>query len=128
MADNKIMMDQNLPEFYEVIDKKEIADSLNISPDLFTGELPVRTVSTGLKDIIVPIRSLKELLDIKPDLDKIIEISRKYGGAGYHVFTTETKFNSTAHCRNFAPLYDIPKNLRQEQHLAHLPAICTNTV
>jgi len=103
------MMDQTVPEFYEVIDKKEIADSLKIPTEVISDGLPVQIVSTGLKDIIVPIRSLKELLSIEPDFDKIKEISRKYDGAGYHLFTTETKFNSTAHTRNFAPLYDIPE-------------------
>jgi PhzF family phenazine biosynthesis protein len=104
-----IMMDQTVPEFFEVIDKNEIADSLKIPPDVISNGLPVQTVSTGLKDIIVPIRSLKELHSIDPDFDKIKEISRKYDGAGYHLFTSETKFNSTAHTRNFAPLYDIPE-------------------
>ena len=104
-----VMMDQTLPDFYDLIDKNEIADSLKIPPDVISNGLPVQIVSTGLKDIIVPIRSLKELLMIKPDFDKIAEVSRKYNGAGYHLFTTETKFNSTAHTRNFAPLYDIPE-------------------
>jgi PhzF family phenazine biosynthesis protein len=109
LKDKKILMDQNLPEFYEVIDKNEIAESLKIPVEAICSELPVQVVSTGLKDIIVPVRSLKELLEIRPYFHKIAEVSRKYGGAGYHVFTTETKLFSTAHCRNFAPLYDIPE-------------------
>jgi len=28
---------------------------------------------------------------------------------GYHAFSLETKYGSTAHCRNFAPLYGIPE-------------------
>jgi PhzF family phenazine biosynthesis protein len=104
-----VMMDQNLPVFYETIDKNEIADSLDIPPEMISIDLPVQIVSTGLKDIIVPIISLKELLSIEPDFEKIKHISKKYDGAGYHIFTTGTRFNSTAHARNFAPLYDIPE-------------------
>ena len=46
---------------------------------------------------------------MKPDFEKITAVSKKYNVIGYHVFTLETKFDSTAHCRNFAPLYDIPE-------------------
>ncbi|HQO09419.1 MAG TPA: PhzF family phenazine biosynthesis protein [Clostridiales bacterium] len=109
LPDKKILMDQNLPEYYETIDKNEIAESLEIPVEAICSELPVQVVSTGLKDIIVPVRSLKKLLEIRPYFHKIAEVSRKYDGAGYHVFATETKNNSTAHCRNFAPLYDIPE-------------------
>ncbi len=109
LPDKKILMDQNLPEFFETIDKNEIAESLKIPVEAICPELPVQVVSTGLKDIIVPIRSLKELLSIDPDFDEIKEVSRRCQGAGYHVFTTETMHGSTAHCRNFAPLYDIPE-------------------
>ena len=41
------------------------------------------------------------------DFDKVYEISKKNNVIGYHLFTFETKFNSTAHCRNFALLYNI---------------------
>ncbi|MCT4621625.1 MAG: PhzF family phenazine biosynthesis protein [Marinisporobacter sp.] len=107
--DGTILMNQTLPEFLEVIDKKEIADSLNIPIEKIASDLPIQTVSTGLKDILIPIKSLDALLSMQPDFDKITEISKKYNVVGYHAFTLETKFDSTAHCRNFAPLYDIPE-------------------
>lgn len=107
--DSTIFMSQSTPKFYQVIGRTEIADSLNIDKSSIPESMPVQIVSTGLKDIIVPVDTLKTLFSINPDFKKIIEISEKYGAVGCHVFTTETKFNSTAHCRNFAPLYDIPE-------------------
>jgi len=107
--DNTIFMNQNLPLFYKKIDRKEIAESLNVSEKIFIPDLPIQIVSTGLKDILVPIKSLKDLFKIKPNFSKVTEISRKYDVTGYHLFTLETKFNSTAHCRNLAPRYDIPE-------------------
>lgn len=104
-----IFMNQNPPQFFEKIDKKEISQSLNISEEIISDDLPIQIVSTGLRDIFIPIKSLKELDEIKPDFEKITKISRKYNVIGYHLFSLETKFNSTAHCRNFAPLYDIPE-------------------
>ncbi|WP_129595818.1 PhzF family phenazine biosynthesis protein [Anaerophilus nitritogenes] len=104
---NSILMNQPLPQFLEVMDKKEIANSLNIKEEDILDDLPIQIVSTGLKDILVPVKNLNILLHIKPDFDKITQISKKYNVVGYHVFTLETKLDSTAHCRNFAPLYDI---------------------
>lgn len=106
---NVIYMEQTKPKFYEILDKKEIAVSLNIDEAGIMSELPVQIVSTGLKDILIPVKSLKVINDMKPDFDKISCISKKYGVIGYHVFTLETQNNGTAHCRNFAPLYDIPE-------------------
>lgn len=108
-SDNVIYMSQCNPEFYEILDRKEIADTLNITENDIIDSLPIQIVSTGLKDILVPIRSLKTLHDIKPNFDKISSLSKEKDVTGYHLFTLETKYNSTAHCRNFAPLYDIPE-------------------
>lgn len=107
--DNTIFMDQNSPEFFDKIDRSEIADSLNISTELILSDLPIQIVSTWLRDIFIPIRSLKDLHNINPNFEKVSQISKKYDVIGYHMFTLDTYFNSTAHCRNLAPLYDIPE-------------------
>lgn len=107
--DATIMMNQTVPEFCEMIDAKEIADSLNISVDNIAEDMPVQIVTTGLKDIIVPIKNIDMLNGISPDFDKISKMSRKYKAVGYHIFTLESLCHSTAYCRNFAPLYDIPE-------------------
>ena len=107
--DSSIMMNQAIPSFYEIISKEEIADSLNISLAEMQEDLPVQIVSTGLKDIIIPIKTMDILNSIKPNFKKIEEISRKYNVIGYHIFTLESLYASTSHCRNFAPLYEIPE-------------------
>jgi len=103
----KIYMSQNTPEYLNIIDKNEVADSLNINQNDFISHLPIQIVSTGLKDIMIPIKSLDKLFSIKPDYKKIAALSKRYNIIGFHVFSLETKFDSTAHCRNFAPLYNI---------------------
>jgi PhzF family phenazine biosynthesis protein len=71
-------------------------------------ELPIQIVSTGLKDIMIPIRNYKDLQSIQPDFEKIKQVSRKYDTVGYHLFTLEPVHQEAiAHCRNFAPLYGI---------------------
>ncbi len=105
--DRTVFMKQDNPVFYEELDKKDISKSLNINENDFLFELNPQIVSTGLKDIIIPVKKLKILHSLKPDYKMITEISKKYDVIGYHVFSLETLFNSTAHCRNFAPLYGI---------------------
>ena len=107
--DGAVFMDQNPPQFLDCVDKAELADSLRISEDSFLPDLPAQIVSTGLRDILIPIKSIEQLLTIQPDFQKVAEVSRKYGVVGYHLFTLETKGKAAAHCRNFAPLYEIPE-------------------
>jgi PhzF family phenazine biosynthesis protein len=105
--DNVIFMNQPNPTFYETLDKKEIAESLNINEADIIEEFPIQILSTGLKDIIIPIKSLKVLHNIKPDFERVSQLSKKRDAVGYHLFTMETENGSTAQCRNFSPLYDI---------------------
>lgn len=107
--DNSIMMNQPVPVYSEIIDKEELADSLNINAAQILKDLPVQVVSTGIRDIMVPVNNIKILNTIKPDMEKIKKISRKYNVVGYHVFALESLHGANAICRNFAPLYDIPE-------------------
>lgn len=105
--DDLILMQQTKPKFLSVIDDADIAKSLGISEGDIDKSLPVQIVSTGLNDIIIPVRSLDILKNINPDFDLISSLSKKYDSIGYHVFCTEALTDADAACRNFAPLYDI---------------------
>lgn len=107
VGDRNVVMEQPSPTFYEIIDKAAIAQSLNIPLDTIEPDLPIQIVSTGLKDIIVPIKSLKAIKAIKPNYKEVAAISEKYNVVGYHLFTLETVNGGFAHCRNLAPLYGI---------------------
>ncbi|MGE5330061.1 MAG: PhzF family phenazine biosynthesis protein [Deltaproteobacteria bacterium] len=104
-----VFMNQNLPKFYDIIDKEQILDCLNIKEEHLVSKIPIQVVSTGLRDIIVSVKTIESLFSVMPDFEKIKHLSKKYDVIGIHAFTLETKFNSTAHCRNFAPLYDVPE-------------------
>jgi len=105
--DGTIFMQQKSPSFGKIIPKLLIAESLNISENTFAKNLSVQIVSTGLPDLIVPISTLENLQDIKPDFVKVKRISQQHSLVGYHLFCLETQNNNSAHCRNLAPLYDI---------------------
>ncbi len=80
-----------------------MADTLNVPEDLL---LPLaQVVSTGLKDLIIPVKSKSVLDAIQPDFSKIGELSAQHGIEGYHLFALDEEV--TAVTRNFAPLLGI---------------------
>lgn len=105
--DSTIMMQQRLPEFFPVTDYQEIADSLKVPLEALDDRFPIQIGFTGLRDVLIPIKSLTELLSIRADFQKVREVSQRYDVVGYHLFTLETLGEATVHTRNFAPLYGI---------------------
>lgn len=63
-------------------------------------------VSTGLTDIMMPVKDEEALDDIAPDFPALTELSRRYEVVGVHAFTINSA-DGMIHARNFAPLYDI---------------------
>ncbi len=102
VKNGEIMMEQNIPTFYEEIPLEEIKECFDI--DCINKNIPIQIVSTGLKDILVPIKSINLLEKLKPNFDSIKRISKKYNVVGTHLYTLD---NDRIVCRNFAPLYEV---------------------
>ena len=102
--EGKIFMEQSQPQYSELIEKKELAACFDI--DYITDQYPIQIVSTGLPDMIVPIKDEKMLTALTPNFEEITKISRKYDAIGIHAFVLQ---GDRIICRNFAPLYDIPE-------------------
>ncbi len=101
----EVFMEQTLPKHYDVKDKQAILTSLNLcEEDLLP--LPIEVVSTGVRDIIIPVKDINILKNIKPDFNKISQVSEVNNVLGYHVFTLDTN-NAIASTRNFAPFCGI---------------------
>lgn len=70
-----------------------------------------KMVSTGLLDIMMPVRDEAALNAIAPDFPALSKLSERYGVVGVHAFSPASEDEAakgiTAHARNFAPLYDI---------------------
>lgn len=104
-----VFMEQAMPRFFEKIDGDELLCCLGIEKDGLDNELPIQAVSTGLKDLLVPLKSEQVLANLKPNMGCIEDISKKYDAVGLHVFALSQDAGKTAVCRNFAPLYGIPE-------------------
>lgn len=88
---------------------KSIARFLGIPPvDISDTNLPLRIVQSGHPEIIVPIRSLPQLLDIKPNFALMKSYCERMKIIGIVVFTTETNNpEANVHIRHFAPAVGI---------------------
>lgn len=114
----EILMDMAKPQLYEYIKDKDAVDELysimglqradghgvcNVNPQLY---LHPRIVSTGLRDIMLPVANEEELYKVVPDFAALARLSKRYNVVGVHAFTCNSK-DGRVHARNFAPLYGI---------------------
>lgn len=70
--------------------------------------LEPQAVSTGLLDILLPVRGQSTLDGAVQNEVEVCRLSERYGVVGVHMFCPGTG-DAAAHCRNFAPLYAIPE-------------------
>ena len=107
----KIFMEQNIPKkFGKVEDLVSLSNAMGISTDdigVLDKDIVAEVISTGLKDIILPIRK-KETLD-SLIIDKVLlsKLSEKLGVVGVHAFYLPELNSETTYTRNFAPLVGI---------------------
>ncbi len=105
-----VLMEQASPKFYGYIEegqKINLAESLGIDVScikLADYEIKPAIVSTGLKDILIPIKDRQTLNKIEPQFDLISKVSKLNDVGGYHVYTID---KGQVYARNFAPLVGI---------------------
>lgn len=105
------MMTQTLPKVEHFdMDKKSIARLIGLSEnDLI--DLPSMKVSTGIWWLVVGVKSLDKLMNLKPDLKVIEEISEKYGIIGITPFCLETlNKDYNYHMRAIAPFVGVAED------------------
>jgi trans-2,3-dihydro-3-hydroxyanthranilate isomerase len=105
---HSVMMTQAKPKFiFDVENIYELAEIMGISVDDIGIEgyaLIPAAVSTGLTDIMLPVKSLSSLKSISPDYTRLTKYSNSLNIIGVHAFTLESEEeSSTLACRNFAP-------------------------
>jgi len=73
-AENSVFITAPSPKYIlQTPGKREIADGLNINPEIIDTELPVQVINAGLTTLIVPITSLDAALETTPDIDDLNE-------------------------------------------------------
>ncbi len=102
-GDGTVYMQQTRPHFLKKVPLKEIEIVLGINGKDFSSELEPQIVSTGLQDLLVPVRDKAVLNNMKPSFEKMVKLSKHYDVTGLHVFALNGADNPVASARNFAP-------------------------
>jgi PhzF family phenazine biosynthesis protein len=104
-----VFMEQTTAQLFENVSIAEVAAVLGIAADNFHDKLLPQVVSTGLRDILVPLQNQAALAMLRPDMAAIAKLSKKYKVTGLHAFSLLDNTKSLAAARNFAPLVGIPE-------------------
>lgn len=106
-----IVMEQDTPSSRG---KVELLEELLITMNLSKSDIGVKgefafpeIVSTGLPDIILPIRDKEKLDNLNVDFCNLREVCRKLNVIGVHAFYLPNKNSEVVYTRNFAPLAGI---------------------
>lgn len=106
-----VWMDMAPPRLLRTLDAgeaEELYRAYGLGPEAAPDGFAPEIISTGLADIMLPVRDHEALLAAVQDERTITELSRRYDCVGVHMFCVGDEF-CAAYCSNFAPLYGIPE-------------------
>lgn len=110
VKDSFIMMEQNGPKLGQVFDQyEELSRLFHMDKSLIGCEklnLVPQAASTGLWDLMLPVKTKDALYALDPDFSALAEYTMKHDLGGVHAFTLDTD-EGVAESRNFCPLYGI---------------------
>ena len=111
VGDGFVMMEMAEAQDIQTIDDpaalEELYSIMGTTYDPEKIKLLPRLISTGLPDIMMQLATREDLNDMEPDMKALSALSERYQVTGVHAFTLDAEEGTTAHTRNFAPLYDI---------------------
>jgi trans-2,3-dihydro-3-hydroxyanthranilate isomerase len=106
-----LWMRQQTPEFGRDLDRKSIAEVLNLTAEQIDDRFPVQEVSTGVFFIIVPLKSLDAVRKARVDREKYFGLIKSIRAKAILVFAPET-YDPQNHLnvRVFADYYGVAED------------------
>ena len=106
-----VMMQQGIPVFRACgVDPPELCRALGMTPERMMPDLPLEIASAALEHLIVAVRDLETLAELRPDFTRLADLSRAIDVISIDVFTMETLYpDSTVHSRDFCPAAGVPE-------------------
>ena len=108
---DKVYMEQATPKDIGVIENiDELAKAMNLNIEdigVFNKTIYPEMISTGLADIILPIKEKEKLDNLNIDMKELARISEKLNVVGVHAFHLPEMNSKVVYTRNFAPLVGI---------------------
>lgn len=88
------------------VDATQAADILGISAESVDGAYPMDYIEAGLRTLIVPLKTLDDVITAWPDEKAMREFNERYGIEDFLIFSMETESGGhLAHTRVFAPKF-----------------------
>src|SRR5262245_50184599 len=85
----QVRMTQAKPQYFEEIVATSLAPALGISPSDIDASLPIQFVSTGMKQLMVPVRSREVLRKIRPSFSALERLLAERDSHLAYVFSQE---------------------------------------
>ena len=111
ISGGSVLMDMAAPRLNGTLSMKDAAalyEAFALDPADRPEPFEPKIVSTGLSDIMLPVKTRALLLSARQDEAAVAALSRRLGCVGVHMFAPGG-IECTAYCSNFAPLYGIPE-------------------
>ncbi|WP_185897077.1 PhzF family phenazine biosynthesis protein [Paenibacillus zeisoli] len=106
-----LWMTHNEPIFGRILDAHHVLDVLNVAKEDIDSRFPIQEVSTGLPDIIVPLKSLEAVRKVKLNSAKYFDLINQTEAKAIMVFAPETYHSvNDLNVRDFAEYYGIPED------------------
>jgi trans-2,3-dihydro-3-hydroxyanthranilate isomerase len=106
-----LWMKQNEPTFGRILDANKVSDVLNIDMEYIDERFPIQEVSTGLPVIVVPLKSLEAVKNVKINKEKYFELIEHTDAKAIMVFSPEAySSENDLNVRDFADYYGIPED------------------
>lgn len=101
---DEVYMEQKKPLFGETVSKRVMKKCFN-EHHFANEDLKMQIVSTGLREVLVPIKDVETLNKMTPNFKKMLQICEQYRVIGFHLFAFDEA--GKVFGRNFAPAVGI---------------------
>jgi len=106
-----LWMKQKQPTFGKIYDTKTIADVINLDQSDTDAAFPIQEVSTGIADIIVPLKTLSAVKRARTNREKYFQLVKNTEAKSILIFCPETYHRRNhLNVRVFADYYSIPED------------------
>ncbi len=108
---DRIVMTQKKPAFYETHAPAEVMPVFNLTPDDLLPGAVIQTVSTGTRQLMIPIKDHAALKRAAVDMPAYIRLRESYGFFSPHLFCLS---GATANGRTFARHFGTPPDTYED--------------
>jgi len=106
VSKNDVYMEQLNPIYFQTVEEFEVLDCF-YEEHFIDKDIPIRVVSTGMREIFVPVKNVDVMHKLHPKMKNIIYLCEKYNAIGMHIYALDADEEVDAYGRNFAPLVGI---------------------